>query len=139
MTDVHSKAIRSYNMSQINSSDTTPETLVRKYLFSKGLRYRKNDKRYPGCPDVILPKYNIVVFVNGCFWHMHEGNPCFVMPKTRVMFWKTKLISNRRRDDINIEKLKKIGWKVIVVWECELKKQLREERLSRLYYEIVSP
>ncbi len=136
MADVHSKETRSYNMSQIKSQDTTPKTIVRKYLFSQGLRYRKNDKRYPGHPDIVLPKYQTVVFINGCFWHMHEGNSCFVMPKTRQEYWYPKLQKNKQRDINNIAILINDGWKVIVVWECELKKPYTDERLNLLFRQI---
>lgn len=89
--DVHSKKTRSYNMSHVRSKDTGPEIMVRKYLFSKGFRYRKNDKRYPGSPDIVLPKYKTVIFVNGCFWHMHIGCRDFSMPKSNESFWKKSL------------------------------------------------
>lgn len=128
----------SYTMSRIRSKNTKPEAMVRKYLFSRGLRFRKNDKRYPGSPDVVLPKYKVMVFVNGCFWHMHEGHPCFVMPKTRSEFWIPKLNRNRERDIRNREQLATMGWKVIVVWECELKPKLKEARLDQLYSEITN-
>ena len=101
MTDVHSKEVRSYNMSRIHGKDTKPEILVRKYLFSKGLRFRKNDKRYPGHPDIVLPKYNTVVFVHGCFWHYHENCRYATMPSSNVNFWKQKLFTNRTRDKKN--------------------------------------
>lgn len=136
MADVHSIETRSYNMSRIKSQDTKPETMVRKYLFSQGLRYRKNDKRYPGQPDIVLPKYKTVVFINGCFWHMHEGNPCFVMPKTRQEYWYPKLQKNKQRDIDNIATLINDGWRVIVVWECELKRPYRDERLELLFRQI---
>jgi len=130
------KEIVSYTMSRIRSKNTKPEALVRKYLFSNGFRYRKNDKRYSGCPDIVLPKYRTIVFVNGCFWHMHEGYPCFVMPKTRREFWEAKLNRNRQRDAQNVESLKNSGWNVIVVWECELKPKIRENRLALLLDEV---
>jgi DNA mismatch endonuclease (patch repair protein) len=136
MADRHSQETRSYNMSQIHSKDTNPEVLVRKYLFSCGLRYRKNDKRYPGHPDIVLPKYRTVVLVNGCFWHMHEGCPEFVLPKSNQEFWIQKLLRNRQRDAKNITLLEKLGWKVIVVWGCELKKAARQARLEELYKQI---
>ena len=137
MADTHSKEIRSYNMSRIRSYDTKPETLVRKYLFSQGLRYRKNDKRYPGHPDIVLPKYRTMVFVHGCFWHVHEGNPCFVFPKSRQDYWSVKLQRNRQRDLDNITKLSNCGWNVIIVWECELRTAaLRKERLAQLFDQI---
>ena len=137
MADNHSPQVRSYNMSQINSSNTKPEQIVLKYLFSRGLRYRKNDKRYPGKPDAVFPKYNTILFVNGCFWHSHEGCPCFVMPKSRLEYWEPKLKRNKQRDEEHLTDLEKKGWRVIIVWECELKKSVRDERLERLYREIV--
>lgn len=137
MADNHSKEIRSYNMSQIRSKNTKPEEIVRKYLFSEGFRYRKNDKRYPGRPDIILPKYKTVIFVNGCFWHMHDGCPKFVMPKSNIEYWKPKLERNKRHDIENKIALEKQGWKVIVVWECDLKKDKRDGRLMHLVEEII--
>jgi DNA mismatch endonuclease (patch repair protein) len=124
-------------MSRIPSSNTKPEEMVRKCLFAKGFRYRKNDRRYPGKPDVILPKYHTVVFVHGCFWHYHENCPYFVMPKSNVEFWQAKLENNRNRDRVNIEKLCASGWRVIVIWECELRKNSREARLQSLADEIL--
>ena len=121
--DKHSKETRSYNMSMIKSSGTKPEETVRKYLFSKGLRYRKNVKTLPGKPDIVLPKYKTIVFVNGCFWHGHKGCKYFVMPKTNVEFWTEKITKNIARDEITYKKLQNMGWNVIVVWECELKKR----------------
>ena len=136
MADNHSKEVRSYNMSRIRSKNTKPEELVRKYLFSKGLRYRKNDKRYPGHPDIVLPKYKTVIFVNGCFWHMHENCPGFVMPKSNLEYWIPKLTRNKQRDENNINQLKEMGWNVIVIWECELKKDNIEKTLCDLLPEI---
>lgn len=138
MADNHTTEERSYNMSRIRSGNTKPEEIVRKYLFSRGLRYRKNDKRYPGKPDAVFPKYRTAVFVNGCFWHSHSGCPGFVMPKSNLEYWKPKLERNRQRDAENIDVLQKNGWRVIVVWECELKKPLRDERLAKLYNEITA-
>lgn len=120
--DVHSRETRSYNMSQIRSKNTKPEEIVRKYLFSCGLRYKKNDKRLPGHPDIVLPKHKTVVFVNGCFWHVHEGCKYFKWPESKMDFWKNKLTENKRRDVVKIQALKELGWKVIIVWECELKR-----------------
>ena len=137
MADTHSPQVRSYNMSRIRSKNTKPEELVRKYLFSRGLRYRKNDKRYPGKPDMVFPKYKTMVLVNGCFWHYHQGCSDFVMPKSRIDYWQPKLERNKRRDSENIALLEAAGWRVIVVWECELKKAVRDERLIRLYFEIL--
>ena len=108
-------------MSCIKGKGTKPEEIVRKYLFSQGFRYRKNDKRLPGTPDIVLPKYRTVIFVNGCFWHGHKGCKYFVWPKNNAEFWKNKIESNISRDRKKAETLKDQGWKVIVVWECDLK------------------
>ena len=108
-------------MSCIKGKGTKPEEFVRKYLFSQGFRYRKNDKRLPGTPDIVLPKYKTVIFVNGCFWHGHKGCKYFVWPKNNAEFWKNKIESNISRDRKKAETLKDQGWKVIVVWECDLK------------------
>lgn len=123
MADVHSPETRSYNMSRIHGKDTKPEEKVRKYLFSQGFRYRKNDKRLPGKPDIVLPKYKTVIFVNGCFWHKHEGCKYFVWPKTNEDFWRAKILANVSRDQKSMKLLSELGWNVIVIWECELKKQ----------------
>lgn len=109
-----------------------------KYLFSHGFRYRKNDKRYPGKPDIVLPKFRTVIFVNGCFWHKHEGCRYFVVPKTNTEFWMNKISRNVERDAENLRQLEEMGWKVIVVWECELKKEKREETLNSLVRELKS-
>jgi len=136
MADNHSQAVRSYNMSRIRSTNTKLEVLVRKYLFSCGLRYRICDKRYPGKPDMIFPKYKTAVFINGCFWHWHEGCSGFIMPKSKLKYWKPKLIRTRERDAEHIAALKVIGWRVITVWECELKKAVYIKRLEKLYNQI---
>ena len=138
MADVHSKTVRSYNMSQIHSADTKPEVIVRKYLFARGFRYRKNDKRLPGKPDIVLPKYKTCVFVNGCFWHGHKDCTYFVWPKSNVNFWKEKITGNINRDQEIYSILKKDGWKVLVIWECELKKDVCITTLERLVNEIKS-
>lgn len=137
MADNHTKEQRSYNMSKIRSTNSAPEEKVRKYLFAKGFRYRKNVKSLPGCPDIVLPKYKTVVFVNGCFWHMHDC-PRFVWPSSNKEYWEPKIRRNVERDKINIELLQAEGWRVLVVWECELKKKTIEERLSRLSLELQS-
>ncbi|MBT1163130.1 very short patch repair endonuclease [Bifidobacterium felsineum] len=133
----YARGTRSYTMSHIRGKDTSIEVLVRSYLFRRGLRFRKNDKRYPGHPDVVLPKYRTMVFVNGCFWHMHEGCTKHSMPKSNVEFWTAKLLRNRARDAAQHAELAAAGWRVIVVWECELAKSMREERLGKLYEQIV--
>ena len=122
MADNHTKEVRSRNMSKIRSTNTKPEVIVRKYLFSKGFRYRKNDKRYPGKPDIVLPKYRAVVFVNGCFWHMHNCSRS-KLPKSNLEYWKPKIKRNVERDAENYKKLKEMGWRVFIVWECKLKKK----------------
>lgn len=134
--DVHDKKTRSYNMSQIKGKDTKPEEMVRKYLFAQGFRYRKNDKKLPGTPDIVLPKYKTVIFVNGCFWHGHEGCKYFVWPKSNPDFWKKKIETNISRDLQKIELLQSKGWRVITVWECELKPVNRDARYKKLIDEI---
>ena len=134
--DVHDKKTRSYNMSRINSKNTKPEEMVRKYLFSHGFRYRKNDKRLPGTPDIVLPKYRVVIFVNGCFWHGHNQCRYFVIPKSNTEFWVDKINKNIERDALNTEKLISLGWNVITIWECELKKDKREDTLAALLYKL---
>lgn len=136
--DVHDKATRSYNMSQIKGKNTKPEELVRKYLFAHGFRYRKNDKRLPGSPDIVLPKYKTVIFVNGCFWHGHTGCKYFVWPQNNADFWREKIQCNIERDKNNYDKLKQLGWTVVLVWECELKKHRRDETLLSLISRIKS-
>ena len=133
--DVHSKEVRSYNMSRIKGKDTKPEETVRKYLFSQGFRYRKNDKKLPGTPDIVLPKYKTVIFVNGCFWHGHEGCKYFVWPKNNAEFWHKKIRDNILRDQRKVQALDLLGWKVIVVWECKIKSD-KENTLKNLIKEI---
>ena len=134
MADKHSKEVRSYNMSRIRGKDTKPEEIVRKYLFSHGFRYRKNDPRLPGKPDIVLMKYHTVVFVNGCFWH-HHNCKYFVWPKNNADFWKEKINRNVERDRENSRLLKKAGFRIITVWECDLKHD-REAVLQKLVKEI---
>jgi DNA mismatch endonuclease, patch repair protein len=138
MVDVHSKKIRSYNMSQIKGKDTKPELLVRKFLFSKGLRYRLNDKKLPGKPDLVLPKYKSVIFVHGCFWHGHKNCRYFVLPKTRTEWWSNKINGNKINDKKKGLLLKKQSWKVITIWECQLKPKKREKTLYSLFQNISS-
>lgn len=113
---------RSWNMSRIRGKDTSIEVKVRKYLFSQGFRFRKNDKRLPGKPDVVLPKYHTVIFVHGCFWHRHTGCKDATMPKTRTEFWIDKFEKNIANDRIHRETLEAAGWNVITLWECDIKK-----------------
>jgi DNA (cytosine-5)-methyltransferase 1 len=138
MTDVHSKETRSYNMSRIRAKDTKPEILVRKFLFSKGLRYRVNDEKLPGKPDIVLPKYKIVIFIHGCFWHGHEGCKYYVVPKTRTEWWLSKINTNKNNDAKAVCKLKIAGWNIIIVWECDLKSDRQEKTLNDLYQKIIN-
>lgn len=135
MADNHSKEVRSKNMSHIRSTNSKPEEIVRKYLFSKGFRYRKNVRTLPGCPDIVLPKYHTVIFVNGCFWHKHDCGR-FVWPSSNTEYWIPKINRNVERDKQNHKKLIAMGWKVLIIWECELKKNVREDRLGHLNKEI---
>ena len=130
---------RHYIMSKIRGKDTSPEILVRKYLFSMGLRYRKNDKKLPGHPDIVFPKYHTVVFINGCFWHGHEGCRYFRLPSSNVEFWEAKIKRNRERDAKDIADLQNKGWRVITVWECQVKrKSEREASLEAIYNSVIS-
>jgi DNA mismatch endonuclease (patch repair protein) len=121
MADVHDPKTRSYNMSRIKGKNTKPEMLVRKFLFANGFRYRLHDKKLPGKPDIVLPKYKTVIFVNGCFWHGHEGCPYFVMPKTRTEWWQQKIRGTLERDKIAEISLTILGWRVVQIWECQIK------------------
>lgn len=132
MSDVHSPSVRSYNMSRIRGKDTKPEEITRKYLFSLGFRYRKNVSSLPGKPDIVLPKYKACIFVNGCFWHMHEGCKYFVWPKSNAEFWKAKIEKNVERDRLVQAELKRLGWRVFVIWECSLRKEKAERTLNDL-------
>ena len=136
MADNHSKEVRSMNMSHIRSTNTKPEEKVRKYLFSRGLRYRKNVRSLPGSPDIVLPKYKAVVFVNGCFWHQHDCGR-FVWPSSNEDYWRNKITRNVERDKENYRLLETAGWRVLVVWECELKKKVAEDNLEQLYEKII--
>jgi DNA mismatch endonuclease (patch repair protein) len=132
MADVHSKEVRSYNMSQIKGKNTKPEMLVRKFLFANGFRYRLHDKTLPGKPDIILLKYKTVIFVNGCFWHGHKGCDLFVVPKTKTEWWLNKIKTTQKKDKQSEIELNVQGWRVIYVWECELKKDKVDETLNTL-------
>lgn len=122
MADSITPEHRSWNMSRIRGKDTKIEVEVRKYLFARGFRFRKNDKRFPGKPDVVLPKYKTVVFVNGCFWHMHEGCKQGRLPKSNLDYWREKLEKNVANDKLHEQQLTEMGWNTITLWECELKK-----------------
>lgn len=122
MADILTRAKRSWNMSRIKGKDTKPELLLRSLLHRRGFRFRLHDKKLPGKPDIVLPRYRTVIFVNGCFWHRHSGCRYAYTPKSRQEFWYKKFETTVKRDKEKKEKLKEEGWNVIVVWECELKK-----------------
>ncbi|NCB42180.1 MAG: DNA mismatch endonuclease Vsr [Clostridia bacterium] len=137
MADNHSKEVRSKNMSHIRSINSKPEEKVRKYLFKRGLRYRKNVRNLPGCPDIVLSKYKTVIFINGCFWHHHDCG-CFVWPSSNEEYWHNKIERNVERDAENTLLLKQQGWRVLVIWECQLKKAVSENSLNSLYENIIT-
>lgn len=131
------KEQRRKNMSNIRSKNTKPEEKVRKDLFSRGFRYRKNVRTLPGCPDIVLPKYRVVIFVNGCFWHKHDCGR-FVWPSSNQDYWIPKINRNIERDFLNKTELEKMGWKVLIVWECALKKKTFSETMERLAADITA-
>jgi len=121
MTDVFSKKKRSEVMACIKSKNTMPELVIRKALFANGFRFRVHNKKLPGMPDIVLPKYKAVIFINGCFWHGHKNCKYFRLPMTRTSFWKNKIESNRARDKRNARALRYMNWKVFTLWECKIK------------------
>ncbi|MGF7081946.1 very short patch repair endonuclease [Mucilaginibacter sp. UYCu711] len=132
MTDIHSKEKRSYNMSRIRAKDTKPELMVRKFLFSKGYRYKLHDTTLPGKPDLVLPKYRTVIFVNGCFWHGHAGCKKAKLPNTRTEWWSEKINKNRANDVKVYDALIIAKWKVITIWQCDLKGDWQNQLISEL-------
>ena len=136
MSDVHTKEIRSYNMSMIKGKNTKPELIVRKFLHSRGYRYGLHNKNLPGRPDVVLRKYKTVIFVHGCFWHGHKSCKYFVIPKTRTKWWINKIEGNKINDRINKYKLKKMGWSIITIWECQLKSTKLKKTLNNLLIKL---
>lgn len=119
-------------MSQIKGKDTKPELIVRKFLFSNGYRYRLHDKKLPGKPDIVLPKYRTAIFVHGCFWHGHDGCKYFVVPKTRTQWWIEKIDQNKKRDTVNLQRLMEEQWNVISIFECELRPLQKEKTLKTI-------
>ncbi len=132
MADVHSKEVRSYNMSRIKGKDTKPEMLVRKFLHANGFRYRLHVKDLSGKPDIVLPKYKTVIFVHGCFWNAHEGYKINRIPKNNQEYWIPKITGNVIRDKQHTLILKKMGWRIFYIWECELKNQTIKKTLTQL-------
>jgi DNA mismatch endonuclease (patch repair protein) len=137
MADVHTKEQRSKNMAAIKSKNTKPEILVRKFLHANGFRFRLHDKKLPGKPDIVLPKYKTVIFVHGCFWHGHKECKYFVVPKTKTEWWLQKIAGNIANDKRKTIILRKIKWKTISIWECQLKANKRENTLKRLIAKII--
>ena len=138
MSDTLTPQQRHNCMSHIHSASTKPEVKLRKELWRKGFRYRKNDKRLPGSPDIVLPKHRTVIFIHGCFWHGHNGCKYYAIPKTNTDFWIEKVSRNQRRDEDVWRQLEAKGWYVIIVWECELKKNQFDESIGRVEKEILS-
>lgn len=140
MADIKTQEERSRNMAAIKGKDTKPEIIVRKYLFSRGLRFRIHVRKLPGNPDIVLPKYKTIIFVNGCFWHGHDNCKYFRLPKSNIAFWKDKIERNIARDTRTDTQLKSLGWRVIRVWECDIKTITECEKfLAKLYDTIISP
>lgn len=133
MADVHDKKTRSYNMSRIKSKNTKPELIVRKFLFANGYRFRLHSKKLPGKPDIVLPKHKTVIFVHGCFWHGHRGCKYFVIPQTRTDWWIRKFERNKLNDNLHRKALLRAGWKVITIWECQLKGDQKDKTLESTF------
>lgn len=138
MADTVSKQKRSEIMSHVTGKETKPEIMVRKYLFARGLGYRKNVKQLPGTPDIVFPKYKTAVFVNGCFWHGHKGCKYSHLPSTNLEYWEKKIADNLERDERKTRKLEKLGYRVLIVWQCQLKPNIKIETLETLYHNIVN-
>lgn len=136
MTDVLSKEQRKRCMSHVRGKDTKPEVMVRQFLFAQGFRYRLYRKDLPGKPDIVLPKYKTVIFINGCFWHGHSGCKYATIPEANHEFWLAKISGNIERDKSNHAKLFELGWKFIEIWQCELKPKFREQTLNNLLTEL---
>jgi DNA mismatch endonuclease (patch repair protein) len=125
-------------MSQIKGKNTKPEIMVRKFLHANGFRFRLYDKKLPGKPDIVLKRLNTVIFVHGCFWHGHKGCKYFIVPETRTQWWIDKINRNREKDKESMNKLKELGWKIIVIWECKLKHGKRMRTLKKLIRDLSS-
>ena len=136
MADNRTQEQRHRNMAAIHSASTKPELKLRRTLWRLGFRYRVNDKKLPGKPDIVLPKYKTVIFIHGCFWHGHKGCKFYTVPKTNTDFWTAKISRNQERDQEEWRQLEAKGWSVIIVWECQLKKAALEETIRRVEEEI---
>ena len=137
MSDIYTKQKRSEIMSHISGKETKPEILVRQFLFANGFRFRKNAKDLFGKPDIVLPKYKTVIFIHGCFWHGHDCKRA-ALPATNTEFWKTKIGGNVERDKRDVLELEKQGWKVIVIWQCEIRNEkLRQDKLPEILMKIM--
>ena len=136
MADVHTPEVRSYNMSMIRGKNTKPEIIVRKFLHSRGFRFRLHKKELPGKPDIVLLKYKTVIFIHGCYWHGHKNCEYFVIPKTRTKWWMNKIEGNKANDKKNNIKLRKAGWRIITLWECQLRNKKILKTLSGLETKI---
>ena len=134
--DIYSREKRSEIMSKVRSQSTGPEIIVRKYLHSLGFRFRLHSKKLPGTPDIVLRKYQSVIFVHGCFWHHHKGCRRSKMPSSNMEFWDTKISTNIRRDKRNTSKLKQLGWRVLIIWECETKNEALAVKLPRFFSKV---
>jgi DNA mismatch endonuclease, patch repair protein len=134
MTDIVDQATRSRMMASIRAKHTKPENNVRRFLHAAGLRFRLHDRSLPGSPDLVLPKYRVAIFVNGCFWHRHQGCRFATNPATRQEFWEAKFSANLRRDKAKTEELTAAGWRVLTIWECETREEVA---LDKLFWRIV--
>lgn len=130
--DIYDKAKRSWNMSRIKGKDTKPELLVRSWLHRHGFRFRLHVKSLPGTPDIVLPKYRTVIEVRGCYWHRHPGCKFAYTPKSNLDFWNAKFSENMKRDVSTDKTLNELGWRVIIIWECEVKHLLYSDKLSHM-------
>ena len=138
MSDVLTLLKRHHCMSRIRGKNTKPEILVRKGLHARGFRFRLHNKKLPGSPDIVLPKYGVAIMVNGCFWHGHKGCRYATKPKTNIEFWETKIARNQHRDEVSAAHLEALGWTVITIWECELRTSSQlDDRLNTLTEEIM--
>lgn len=135
MADVFTEEKRKQIMSHIKGKDTTPEVKVRKWLYAHGVRYRKNWSKLPGKPDIAVTKLKTVIFVHGCYWHGHEGCKGFSIPKTRTEWWLEKITATKLRDQRKAEELQKLGWRVLILWECQTEKNF-EENMQLLLCEL---